>query len=337
MTSRNKTLELTEQETDHHSRALITLARTAVYRDIENRVIHQDIENAAPLLPDNFVDLLVLDPPYNLNKNFNGKTFHKQAMEEYSSQLDIWISSVLHTLKPTATVYICGDWHSSTSIHMVASKYFKVRNRITWEREKGRGALSNWKNCSEDIWFCTVSDDYHFDAEAVKLKRKVIAPYRNHDDTPKDWDESACGKYRLTYPSNVWTDITIPFWSMPENTEHPTQKPEKLIAKLMLASSKPHDVVLDPFLGSGTTAVVAQKLSRKFVGIEGDKKYCCIAQKRLDLAAGNQNIQGYNDGVFWERNSLAEQKKSKQKKLGAEQKKAGISAPVQAQCGLLEA
>ena len=96
---------------------------------------------------------------------------------------------------------------------------------------------------------------------------------------------------------------------MPENTDHPTQKPEKLIAKLILASSKPGDVVLDPFLGSGTTSVVAKKLGRKFVGIEADELYCCLAEKRLRLADEDGSIQGYHEGVFWERNSLANQKK----------------------------
>jgi site-specific DNA-methyltransferase (adenine-specific) len=98
---------------------------------------------------------------------------------------------------------------------------------------------------------------------------------------------------------------------MPENTDHPTQKPEKLMAKLILASSNPGQVVLDPFLGSGTTAVVAQKLGRQYIGIELDEEYCCLAQKRLALADQDNSIQGYHDGVFWERNTLNEQKQCK--------------------------
>jgi site-specific DNA-methyltransferase (adenine-specific) len=105
----------------------------------------------------------------------------------------------------------------------------------------------------------------------------------------------------------MWTDITIPFWSMPENTDHPTQKPEKLVAKIILASSKPGDIVFDPFLGSGTTSVVAKKLGRQYVGIEIDEQYCCLAEKRLDMTEDEKNIQGYSDGVFWERNTLNEQ------------------------------
>ena len=97
-----------------------------------------------------------------------------------------------------------------------------------------------------------------FNVEAVKVKRRVVAPYKDVTGEPKDWEETADGNYRLTHPSNFWTDITVPFWSMPENTDHPTQKPEKLIAKLVLASSQQDAVVFDPFLGSGTTSVVAK-------------------------------------------------------------------------------
>ena len=95
---------------------------------------------------------------------------------------------------------------------------------------------------------------------------------------------------------------------MPENTDHPTQKPEKLYAKLILASSKPGDKVFDPFVGSGTAAVVAQKLGRNFCGVEINREYCYWTIKRLMNAVENSTIQGYSDGVFWERNTLQEQK-----------------------------
>jgi site-specific DNA-methyltransferase (adenine-specific) len=137
------------------------------------------------------------------------------------------------------------------------------------------------------------------------VRRKVIAPYRTEDGVPKDWLETEAGNFRLTHPSNIWTDLTVPFWSMAENTEHPAQKPEKLIAKLVLASSAPNAMVLDPFLGSGTTAVVARKLGRQFVGTEIDALHCCIAQKRLQMAERDARIQGYEDGVFLERNTAS--------------------------------
>ncbi len=277
-----------------------------------DRVVCADSLPLFSTLPRHFVDLLVLDPPYNLNKRFGTESFSEMSLAEYEEWLEGWFVRLLPLLKPTASLYVCGDWKSSAAVQRVLDRHVIVRNRITWEREKGRGAKTNWKNASEDIWFATVSNDYVFNVEAVKLKRKVIAPYRV-DGQPKDWEDSPDGQFRLTHPSNLWTDLTIPFWSMPENTDHPTQKPEKLIAKLLLASSREGDFVFDPFLGSGTTAAVARKMGRRYLGIEMDENYACLALKRVELANDNHSIQGYAGGVFWERNSLVDQKVVKPK------------------------
>lgn len=286
--------------------------------DLEGRVINQDLFDVSRYLPKEFIDLIILDPPYNLLKNFHGHVF-KGKKNEYGEYFEMILDAVLPTLKPNGTVYVCSDWKTSMQIAPVLADRLCIRNRITWEREKGRGAKTNWKNNTEDIWFCTKSngDDFVFNVDAVKLKRKVIAPYRDTDGKPKDWDEGDDGNYRLTHPSNIWTDITIPFWSMPENTDHPTQKPEKLIAKLVLASSHAGDVVFDPFLGSGTTAVVCKKLGRRFVGVEQNTEYCCWTRKRLEFADQDPSIQGYADGVFWERNSLSDQKTETAKRAAA--------------------
>ena len=307
---RNRTITLTEDEILDFRQKLICLSEKSAIEDITNKTIHQDLFEAIKLLPESFVDLLFIDPPYNLTKEFNSNKFKEMSPNDYELWIDTWLNPFRKILKPTASIYICGDWRSSSAIFRVMSKYFKVRNRITWEREKGRGAKNNWKNCSEDIWFGTVSNEFFFNSKAVRLKRKVVAPYRDENGKPKDWVEDEDGKYRLTHPSNLWTDITIPFWSMPENTDHPTQKPEKLLAKIILASSKEGDFVFDPFLGSGTTSVVAKKLGRKYCGIEIDEFYCCLAEKRLKMADADKSIQGYVNGVFWERNSLNNQVKN---------------------------
>lgn len=306
---RNRTLTIDEDDIKNLSKNLLKVTSPVVESEIIGKTIQGDTFDVLNFLPSNFIDLVIVDPPYNLTKNFNGSIFKKSSLEEYEIWFDSWIKKILHTLKENASVYVCCDWQSSTAIHRVLDKYLMVRNRITWEREKGRGAKSNWKNCSEDIWFCTVSNNYYFDVESVKMKRKVIAPYRDKNRNPKDWEEKEEGNFRVTYPSNLWNDISIPFWSMPENTDHPTQKPEKLIAKLILASSKKGDVVFDPFLGSGTTSVVAKKLERKYFGIEQDQYYCCLVEKRLKMTEKNQEIQGYSSGYFWERNTLAQQNK----------------------------
>jgi site-specific DNA-methyltransferase (adenine-specific) len=299
---------LSAEELSQYKSNLLTLDAPATFARIRDRIICQDLFDVLPHLPDSCVDLLFADPPYNLSKSFNERRFARTSVEKYSEWLDSWLSKIVRIMKPNASIYICGDWRSSAAIQRVGEKYFIPQNRITWEREKGRGAKSNWKNCSEDIWFFTVSEDYYFNVEAVMLKRKVIAPYTREDGAPKDWSESENGRFRLTHPSNIWTDLTVPYWSMPENTDHPTQKPEKLLAKVILAASKKGDVVFDPFNGSGTTTVVAKKLGRHYLGVEIDETYCCLALKRL--ASEDSTIQGYADGVFWERNTKNYSRKS---------------------------
>jgi site-specific DNA-methyltransferase (adenine-specific) len=303
---RNRTLSLSRGDREELASRLLRLNGPAVAGQIENRTIHQDLFAVLDWLPAGFVDLLFLDPPYNLRKKFSNLEFRRLSLDEYRGWIESWFPRLVRLLKPTASVYFCGDWRSSSAIQRVMEEYLIVRNRITWEREKGRGAKQNWKNCSEDIWFGTVSGAFTFNADAVKLKRKVIAPYTDSAGKPRDWTADANGNHRLTFASNLWTDLTVPFWSMPENTAHPTQKPEKLLAKLILASSRAGDMVFDPFCGSGTALVVAKKLGRRFAGVERDLEYCLFTEKRLAVAQHDSSIQGYHDGVFWERNTLAE-------------------------------
>ena len=266
-------------------------------------LIHGDLFDVLPTLPDAFANLIIVDPPYNLPRNFGDKKFTVVSPQQYEEYLRSWFSLLCDKLAPDGTLYMCGDWRCSSSMQRVIEERLTILNRITWQREKGRGAARNWKNSMEDIWFAVKNPkDYYFDVEAVKVRRRVLAPYRE-EGRPKDWEETSEGRFRTTFPSNFWDDISVPFWSMPENTDHPTQKPEKLIAKLILASSREGDVVFDPFLGSGTTAVAAKKLGRRYCGIELHLDYCLLAAKRLLLADQDKTIQGYAEGVFWERHS----------------------------------
>jgi site-specific DNA-methyltransferase (adenine-specific) len=303
---RNRTVTLSDRDSASLDKELVFLDHSSEplpVQSIENKILVGDSLPAIPRLPHAFADLLFVDPPYNLDKLFGARPFRQVSDEAYARWFEEWFELLLPTLKPSASVYVCADWRSTGVVQAVLGKHLLIRNRITWEREKGRGAKTNWKNCAEDIWFATVSHQYTFRVEAVKVRRPVIAPYRHPDGRPKDWQVGPGGPFRDTHPSNLWTDLTVPFWSMPENTPHPAQKPEKLLAKVILASSNPGDLVLDPFLGSGTTAAVAKKLGRRYVGIEIDPVYCRLAQKRVMLAETDQAIQGYHDGVFWERNT----------------------------------
>jgi site-specific DNA-methyltransferase (adenine-specific) len=302
---KNKTIDFPLERADKYLSRCVNAIGVAEIP--ENATVLGDFYTAINKVKDKSVDLLVVDPPYNLDKDFHGNSFKKSNDQKYAEYTESWIKAIKPKLKDSASIYVCCDWKSALVIGGILNEHFILRNRITWQREKGRGAKTNWKNSMEDIFYATVSDDFVFNLDAVKVRKKVLAPYRENGK-PKDWVETEQGRYRNTCPSNFWDDIAVPYWSMAENTAHPTQKPEKLIAKLILASSKKHALVLDPFAGSGTTAVVAKKLDRNYIGIEQNPLYCAWTEKRLENAETDKTIQGYRDGIFWERNSKPQTK-----------------------------
>ncbi|MDE6736620.1 MAG: site-specific DNA-methyltransferase [Treponemataceae bacterium] len=305
--SRNKTIDFSEREGVAYLSRCISVDAPVSLGDIADKTICGDTFRVLPFLPRACADLIIADPPYNLQKRYGDTNFCRQSQEAYRAYTERWLALTLPLLKPHGSLYLCCDWKSSIPIAAVLSAFeadgaLVIRNCITWEREKGRGARANWKNSREDIWFCTAGDDYTFNVDAVKVRRKVVAPYRQ-DGVPKDWQATAVGNFRDTCPSNFWSDISVPFWSMAENTAHPAQKSEKLLAKLLLASSNAGDMVFDPFLGSGSTSVVAAKLGRHWCGIEREKRYCAWAEYRLQRACTDKTIQGFADGIFYERNA----------------------------------
>jgi site-specific DNA-methyltransferase (adenine-specific) len=302
--ARNRTLSLSADEYAACANRLLHLDpdRPVAPDMILDQTLHHNLFEILDRLPAAFADLIILDPPYNLTKTYNDYTFQSSSDERYAAYLRSWLPAVVRCLKPEGSLYLCGDWRSASVLQTVLGEHLTIMNRITWQREKGRGAQHNWKNSMEDIWFAVKDrDHYYFDVDAVKLKRKVLAPYRENG-RPKDWESTPEGNFRMTFPSNFWDDVTVPYWSMPENTDHPTQKPEKLMAKLILASCPAGGCVFDPFLGSGTSAVVAKKLGRHYCGVEMDFTYACWAEARILRAGENPRIQGYSEGVFWVRN-----------------------------------
>lgn len=298
---RNKTIDTTLEQGAKYLARCLTAQDVRAGVSALDKTVNGDMLEVCALLPRECADLIIADPPYNLRKSYDGTVFSKKRADEYERYTRDWLTAVKPLLKPAGSIYVCCDWESSLIIGRVMEEMFTVRNRITWQREKGRGAKRNWKNGMEDIWFATMGENYTFNIDAVKLRRRVVAPYRV-DGKPKDWTETPDGNYRDTCPSNFWDDITVPFWSMPENTAHPTQKPEKLLTKLILASSNPGDTVLDPFLGSGSTSVTAKKLDRHYIGVELEPRYCLWAEQRLEMAESDKKIQGFEGGVFRERN-----------------------------------
>lgn len=300
MAQNNRTIKLSQEEREKYS------VRTD-YIHNESAMYLNDFFSFNDQLPSASVDLIIIDPPYNLTKTYSGTVFHKMRNDEYCGYMNDIIEKCLRVLNPTGTMYICGDWETSF-LQLKCIREFEENgqcvciNRITWARDKGRAKAGNWKNNIEDILMVVKSrDSYTFNHNAVMVRKKVLAPYRDENGNNKDWVETEDGRYRMTWPSNIWNDITVPFWSMPENTDHPTQKPEKLYAKLILASSNPDDVVYEPFAGTGTACVTAKKLSRRFIGVEKEKEYYLLACKRLELAETDKSIQGYEKNMFTEK------------------------------------
>jgi len=243
-----------------------------------------EVEESLQVLPEESFDLIIADPPYNYGVDF-GNNSDKRSDAEYCGWIRAWISLLPRVAKPTASIYICCGWEYSADYQRaLESAGLTILNRITWKRDKGRGAKRNWKQNMEDIWFAVCDpNNYQFNLDEVKLRKKVIAPYKENG-IPKDWSVDSNGEaYRMTHPSNIWIDLTVPFWSMRENTPHPTQKPEALAERIILASSNPSDRVLDLFSGSGTTSVVAKRLGREFIGIESNPEYIRYGLKRLAL------------------------------------------------------
>ena len=127
------------------------LSNKVEIKDVSGYIINQDLFEAIDFLPGDFVDLLFIDPPYNLNKKFSTLSFKEMKNDDYENWIDLWLSKLVRTLKPDASIYFCCDWKTSIPAYNVLKKYFNIRNRITWEREKGRGAKANWKNWAH-LW-----------------------------------------------------------------------------------------------------------------------------------------------------------------------------------------
>ncbi|HET6512077.1 MAG TPA: DNA methyltransferase [Candidatus Kapabacteria bacterium] len=270
----NKTIRLTEEE---------ALTPLPDYAGEAEGLFVGDVLTALEQMPAKSFDLVVADPPYNLGVDF-GNNRDRWSKGEYVKWIESWVSKLPGVMSPKGSAYVFCDWrYSGEYQRAMESCGLKIMNRITWRREKGRGAKANWKQNMEDIWFAVADEDaYTFNLDDVKVKKKVIAPYKENGK-PKDWQEQDGERFRFTHPSNIWTDFVVPFWSMPENTAHPTQKPEALIERIVIASSNEGDRVLDLFSGSGTTSVIAKKLGRRSLGIEMNPDYVRLGLKRLAL------------------------------------------------------
>jgi site-specific DNA-methyltransferase (adenine-specific) len=231
-------------------------------------------------IDDSSIDLICIDPPYFLLSNQKWDN-QWENQEEYINWCKTWFNESYRILKNSGAFYCFQDWRLISEYVIELKKIFPYyQNNITWERIKGRSSKKNWKSTKEEILYFSKSKEPKF-FEQKKI-RPVIAPYKDKDGKPKGWfvDEEG-NRMRWTGTGNVW-HYTPPVWSsIEEPPQHPTQKPLMMIERIISAHTKENDIVLDFFVGSGTTCVAAKNLNRNFIGIEKDVEYYQKACNRI--------------------------------------------------------
>ena len=238
------------------------------------------------------IDLIFADPPYNLSGNAlkwkGNKTggdwymvneyWDKMTAPEYMQFTKKWIKGCHRVLKETGSIYIACSYHNIAEIIIVLKQFnLKINNIITWYKTNAMPNMTKrvFTHSTEFVVWAVKGSGWTFNYETIK----EINPEKQKNGKTKQmrdlWEMPLVqGKERAR--------------GMDGKALHPTQKPEEMLKRIILAGSNENDVVLDPFLGSGTTAVVAQRYNRKWLGIEKEKKYIGIAEKRLKISQNNR-------------------------------------------------
>jgi len=232
-------------------------------------------------VPDRSVDLLFADPPYNIGKRFGNTHDRWPSDEAYFKWCREWLTRCLAKLKPTGSAYVMASTQCMPYFDLFLRERLTILSRIVWSYDSsGVQARRYFGSMYEPILFGVAdAKDYTFNADAIKVQartgavRKLI-DYRKAVPAPYN-DEKV--------PGNVWTIPRVRY-RMDEYEDHPSQKPEALIERIIKASSNPGDTVLDPFSGTFTTCAVAKRLGRKSIGIEIEEQFVKVGLRRLDLA-----------------------------------------------------
>ena len=231
-------------------------------------------------VPDESADLIFADPPYSIGKRFANFRDKWPSEAEYAKWCESWLELCIAKLKPTGSLYVMASTQCVPYLDLFLRERIYIASRIVWHYDSsGVQAKRHFGSMYEPILFCVKDkDNYTFNADAIKVKARTGA-----DRNLIDYRKTKPSRYNTEkVPGNVWYFPRVRY-RMHEYEDHPTQKPESLLERIILASSNPGDVVLDPFSGTFTTSAVAKRLHRKTIGIDFIKDYIKIGLRRCDI------------------------------------------------------
>jgi site-specific DNA-methyltransferase (adenine-specific) len=250
------------------------------YINDDATIFHGDCLEVLPGLPDGSVDLVFADPPYNIGKRFAGFTDSWPSDAEYAAWCHKWLTQCIRILKPKGSLYVMTSTEAMPRLDLWLRDRMTVLSRIVWHYDSsGVQAKKYFGSLYEPILFC-VKDaaNYSFNVSDIEVEARTGA-VRKLIDYRKDIP----APYKTTkVPGNTWYIPRVRY-RMPEYEDHPSQKPEALLERIIKASSNPKEVVLDPFGGTFTTCAVAQRLGRRSIGIESQEEYVSIGLRRLGI------------------------------------------------------
>lgn len=249
--------------------------------DLLDKIVLGDCMDVLRRLPDESVDLVVSSPPYNIGKEYEAR----KALQQYLDEQTAVLRECARALKPTGSIFWqVGSFSDRGTLTPLDIKFFPIlegfglrpRNRIVWVRQHGLHATRKFSARHETILWFTKSDSYTFNLDAVRVPQKWQNKKSYRGENKGELTCNPDGKN----PGDIWVFQNVKH-NHEEQTVHPAQFPEGLIARIVLAVTNPGDVVLDPFMGVGTVAVVSREHGRHYVGAELDSGYHSIAQRRL--------------------------------------------------------
>jgi len=255
--------------------------------DWRNRIYCEDALVGLARIPDAALDLIIADPPYGFGKDY-GNESDKLAADAYLQWMEQWIDLALPKLKRSGRLYVFLTWRYSPEIFVMLKKRMTMINEIIWDRRVPSmgGSTRRFSSVHDTIGLFALAKDYYFDLDAVRI------PYDAATKKARSRSIFVGAKWlELGYnPKDVWS-VSRLHREHRERADHPTQKPLEVVERMIKASCPPGGVVLDPFMGSGTTAVAALRCGRQYTGFELNPDYCDLIEQRLQAVRAEGNAQ----------------------------------------------